>query len=424
VIDLRERAARTIDLRDVSALADPDRLAELRATGLMDSPPEEPFDRITRLAERLLDVPVALITLVDRDRQFFKSHVGLTGELGAVRGSPLTHSLCQYAVTSRAPVVIADVRESVLVESNPAVAEQGVVAYAGEPLETSGGHVLGALCIISDAPREWQPDELQLLSELAALAVTEIEYRLRTRSLRELEVLSVALAEPLAQLGEAVRSMVAVADGADDPLVGRLATAASIRLGWVEAAAGDLAGSLRWGPVDTTTVFGGLGRRVERAVQIARHSVVDRDIELHLDRGSMPVECDPHALDRAVSNVLVSVMQHADAGQPVEVRLVHEEEVARLYVRCDGSAVPVSELARMVSQLSGAACRPAGDAGTAGASLRVTGRVTTARNGPVEGCTGPHGTTLSVAFVLARADGQRASTPAARSAPASTFIAP
>jgi GAF domain-containing protein len=82
--------------------------------------------------------------------------------------------------------------------------------------------VLGALCIISKAPRQWQPDELELLSELAALAVTEIEYRLRTRSLRELEVLSGALAEPLAQLGEAVRSMVVVADRADDPLVGRL----------------------------------------------------------------------------------------------------------------------------------------------------------------------------------------------------------
>jgi K+-sensing histidine kinase KdpD len=163
---------------------------------------------------------------------------------------------------------------------------------------------------------------------------------------------------------------------------------------------------------------------VERAVKIARHSVVDRDIELHLDRWPMLVECDPHLLDRAVSNVLVSVMQHADAGHPVEVRLVHEEEVARLHVRCDGSAVPVSELARMVSQLSGAACRPAGEAGAAGTSLRVTGRVTVARDGAVEGCTGPDGTTLSVTFALARADGQPGSTPAVRSTPASTFIAP
>lgn len=419
----REGSASTIDLRDSSALDDPDRLAELRATGLLDSPPEEPFDRITRLAERLLDVPVAMITLVDRDRQFFKSHVGLQGEWEAARESPLTHSFCQYAVMSRAAVVVDDAREAALVRSNPAV-EQGVIAYAGEPLETSKGHVLGTLCVISNEPRQWQPDELQLLSELAALAVTEIEYRLRTRALRELEALSGALVEPLAQLGEAVRSMVAVADRADDPLVERLATAASTRLGWVEAAAEDLAGSLRWGPVDGTSMIGELRRRLERAVKIACHSVVDRDIELDVGSESMLIECDPHAMDRAMSNALVSVMQYAYARRPVEVHLVREGQAGRLHVRCNGSAVPVSELARMVSQLSDAVPRPAGDAGAAGGSLRVTGRDATARNGPVKGVTGPDGTTLSVTFLLTHVEVHAASTPAARSAPASTFITP
>ncbi len=407
----REGSASTIDLRDSSALDDPDRLAELRATELLDSAPEEPFDRITRLAERLLDVPVAMITLVDKDRQFFKSHVGLTGG-EAARHSALTHSLCQYVVTSRAALAIADTRGHPLVSANPLVQDGSVGAYAGEPLETSKGNVLGALCVISREQRAWHADELHLLSELSALAMTEIEYRLRTRALRDLEALAEALEEPLVHLGEAVSSLVAVADRADDPLVGRLATAASTRLGRVEAAADDLADSLRWGPVDGTSMIVGLGRRVERAVQIACHSVIDRDITLDIDSGSMLVECDPHVLDRAMSNVLVSLMQYADADRPVDVRLGREERVARLLVRCDGSAVPVSELARMVSRLSDAVPRPAGDTSAAGASLRITGRVTRAMNGPVEGATGPHGTTLSVSFLVARPEVLAVSAPA------------
>lgn len=391
---------------DLSAIEDPDRLAELRATGLLDSGPEEPFDRITRLAERLLDVPVAMITLVDRDRQFFKSQVGLSGEWEAARQSPLTHSFCQYAVTTRSPLVVDDARDHPLVGSNLAVEEQGVTAYAGEPLETSNGHVLGALCVISPAPRDWQPDELQLLSELSALAVTEIDYRLRTRALRELETLSGAMEEPLAQLGESVRSMVALADRADDPLVGRFATAASTRLGWVEAAAEDLARSLSSGPVDGTNMVVALSHRIQRAVKIASHSVVDRDIELEVDGESLLVECDPHALDRAVSNVFVVVMQYADPGQPVRVSLVRDGPIARLHVRA-GGPMPTSDLTRMVAQLRDPL--PPSDE-DAGAGLRVAGGVTTAHNGPVEGATGPEGTTFSITFVLAHLEDQAART--------------
>lgn len=393
--------------QDLSALEDPDRLAELRATGLLDSGAEEPFDRITRLAERLLDVPVAMITLVDRDRQFFKSHVGLKGEWEATRQSPLTHSFCQYAVTTRKPFVVKDARDHPLVSSNLAVEEQGVIAYAGEPLETSKGNVLGALCVIFGAPRDWQPDELELLSELSALAVTEIEYRLRTLALRELEALSGALEEPLAQLGEAVRSMVALADRADNPLVGRFATAASTRLGWVEAAVEDLAQSLRSRPVDGTTMIVELTRRIERAVKIACNSVADRYIKLDVDGESLLVECDPHALDRAVSNVFVVVMQYAEADRPVEVSLVRTEEVARLHVRASG-LMPTSDLTRMVAQLRHA-LPPSG--AEVGAGLRVAGGVTTAHNGPVQGATGPEGTTFSVKFLLTHGEGPAAHTP-------------
>src|SRR6058998_2311667 len=122
-----------------SALRDPDRLAALRATALLDSEPEEGFDRLTRLATRVLDVPVALVSLVDEDRQFFKACIGLAEPWSSQRGTPLTHSFCQHAVASAEPLTIEDAREHPLVRENLAIRDLDVIAYAGFPLKTSDG---------------------------------------------------------------------------------------------------------------------------------------------------------------------------------------------------------------------------------------------------------------------------------------------
>jgi hypothetical protein len=82
------------------------RLAALGRTGLLDSPPEEPFDRLTRMATRLLKTPVALVSLVDRDRQFFKSAIGLPEPWQSRRETPLTHSFCKHVVAQHEPLVI------------------------------------------------------------------------------------------------------------------------------------------------------------------------------------------------------------------------------------------------------------------------------------------------------------------------------
>src|SRR3954469_16084292 len=99
----------------VSCLAEPVRLGALRSTALLDSPPEEAFDRLTRLASHALDVPVALVSLVTDDRQFFKSCIGMSEPWASERGTPLSHSFCQHAVASGEPLVIEDARETPLV---------------------------------------------------------------------------------------------------------------------------------------------------------------------------------------------------------------------------------------------------------------------------------------------------------------------
>jgi PAS domain S-box-containing protein len=160
------------------ALADPRRLEVLRETGLLDSGAEEGFDRLTRLATRILGVPVALVTLVDENRQFFKSCVGLPLPWATARETPLSHSFCQYTVMTGEPLIVEDAREHPELRLNGAVPDLGVIAYAGIPLITTTGERLGTFCAIDGAPHQWSEDELGILRDLAAAAATEIELRL------------------------------------------------------------------------------------------------------------------------------------------------------------------------------------------------------------------------------------------------------
>ena len=144
---------------------------------MLDTPTEEAFDRLTRLAARILDTPVALVSLVDEDRQFFKSCVGLPMPWALQRETSLSHSFCQHAVTSGEPLVIEDAREHPLVRDNLAIPDLGVVAYAGIPLITPDGHPLGSFCVIDAKPRAWTAQEIDILKDLAASVMTEIELR-------------------------------------------------------------------------------------------------------------------------------------------------------------------------------------------------------------------------------------------------------
>src|SRR4051812_25953095 len=161
-------------LLDATAtVRDPARLAALRRTGLLDSEPSPEFDRLTRLASRVLDAPVALVSLVDEDRQFFKSCLGVPEPWASARQTPLTHSFCQHALAAPEPLLVEDAREDELLRDNLAIRDLGVVAYAGVRL-VDDDQPLGTLCVIDSKPRHWTADQVQILRDLAASVVTEI----------------------------------------------------------------------------------------------------------------------------------------------------------------------------------------------------------------------------------------------------------
>jgi signal transduction histidine kinase len=183
---------------------DPARLAALRRLGLLDSPAEAAFDQLGALAAKLLHSPIALVSLVDDRRQFFKSCQGLREPWASWRDTPLSHSFCQHVLTTDEPLIIDDARFDPRFIGNPAIEDLGMVAYLGIPLKLNSGEVLGSFCVIDHEPRRWTAEEVEIMSTLAASVMTEIELRSEIRhkdsAFEEVERLNQQLREKTASL--------------------------------------------------------------------------------------------------------------------------------------------------------------------------------------------------------------------------------
>src|SRR5690242_5504513 len=131
----------------MASLDDPARLAALERLDVLDRKPGAGFDRYTKLAAEMLDAPVALVSLVEPDRQRFIARTASEEPFASLEETPLSHSFCKHAVTAKAPLVIADAREDPRVSDNPAIGEFNVVAYAGAPIITRDEQALGTLCV-------------------------------------------------------------------------------------------------------------------------------------------------------------------------------------------------------------------------------------------------------------------------------------
>ncbi len=155
------------------------RIAALVRTALLDSPPEETFDRITASVARILNVPVAIVSLVDEQRQFFKSSHGLPEPWASKRETPLSHSFCQYVVSCDDPLEVVDAREHPVVKNNSAIADLGAIAYLGYPILAEGRFAVGALAAIDTKPRQWSQADRDTLNDFASILSSEIDLRTR-----------------------------------------------------------------------------------------------------------------------------------------------------------------------------------------------------------------------------------------------------
>lgn len=182
---------------DTGSIRDPARMAAVLESGLLDTGREAPFDDLTRLAATLVSAPFAFATVVDDARSFWKSTFGIP--IDGPRQNTVEESFCQYVVNTRSEVIISDAATDSRTMNNPSVKSMGVRAWAGFPLISPGGEILGSFCIVDTVPREWSARDIEVIKTLAAAASREIALRALVEDHRRARTRAESLAHTLQQ---------------------------------------------------------------------------------------------------------------------------------------------------------------------------------------------------------------------------------
>ncbi|WP_327270814.1 SpoIIE family protein phosphatase (plasmid) [Streptomyces sp. NBC_01218] len=183
-----------------AALSDPGRLAAVEATGLLDTGPEDVFEDLASLAARITGTGRAFVTLVDGDRSFWKSCVGVDASDVGDRQNPVRESFCYFLVgLAGEPFVVGDAANDPRTREHPSVGPMRIGAWAGYPLLSPGGKVLGSFCVIDDSARTWSSADLMTLATLARSVSAEIHLRQSLATSQEAHRVSAELAHTLQQ---------------------------------------------------------------------------------------------------------------------------------------------------------------------------------------------------------------------------------
>ena len=364
------------------------------------SSPQDAFDRITRLAQRLFDVEFAVISLVQADRQ--RIVCGLGDIEDAPTELPLNRSWCRFVVASGEVLVVDDTLESPLLNGIPGL-RADLRSYAGHPLTDGVGKVIGTLCVAGARPRLWGPDELQALGDLAAMAQSEIDHRIRSQLLERMAGIVERSQENLDGLVEAVVAMSEIAEEQEDPRLARLSDVAKERLEPLHRDSDDLRVLVAGAPHEgEEPVLVDVRTYLREAVALVTSGDDDRRVVLDLATEPLWSLMQPGALQRALSLILMRTLHQLRSGESVKVGLSavagHHGEAARLEVHAPGSALPVLELVRLVSRLA----RVGGPGRDTPGEPTLSARhgATTVRKASVSATTGTTGTTVSAQWPL------------------------
>jgi sigma-B regulation protein RsbU (phosphoserine phosphatase) len=159
------------------------RLAAVARTGLLDTEPEEAFDRLARLAAELLGAPLAFVTIVDDRRSFWKAGIGVAA--GSGRQHPVEDSFGQYVIGTGEPLIVGDARANPLTAKNPSIASLGVRAWAGFPVVSPDDQILGTFCVVDTVTRTWTERDVRILEVLSRAASGEVALRISVDEARQ-----------------------------------------------------------------------------------------------------------------------------------------------------------------------------------------------------------------------------------------------
>ncbi len=326
------------------ALTDPVRLASIRRHRLLETPRDHILDRAGHLARRLLDTPVALVTVVTAEAYHLVGAAGLREPYAATRRAPLSHSYCHLVVRDDAPVAIENAHAAPGAPEAPATHELGIGAYLGVPLRDADGQVLGAFCVIDEAPRAWQPEDLRALEELSLFVRSELLLR---DHLDQVERTMQARDDLVRTVAHDLRAAVTAVVGALQTLerhpelpatnreeLSRIAIRQADRIDDMMEALLDPTRSAGFEPGSTTTEA-----TVDSAVTAATAALGGRE-RIHLEVEEATFRTHAPSLERVLINLVRNALQHTTGAVEVTATRDPSRAAISFAVRDHGTGLP------------------------------------------------------------------------------------
>ncbi len=337
------------------------RLDRLRLYDILDTPPEEAFDRIARLASALMGTPIALVSLVDEGRQWFKARVGLEAT-----ETSRDIAFCAHAILENDVYVVNDASKHENFLDNPLVtAGPKIRFYAGAPITTSDGLSIGTICAIDSKPRQPTPSQLRLLKDLSALAVNELELRAAGRE----ALLEIAERRQIDQFKTSFIST--VSHEIRTPLtsiMGGLGLVNSGVLGDVSTDIGDVlniaernstlllrlindlldSAKLDAGQMEFHMSSVDLCEVANEAIENLRDYCREKQVVIECPcRSKVTVHADKSRLAQVMNNLISNAVKFSPVSGQVEVDILANFETATVSVRDSGGGIPEAIRGRM-----------------------------------------------------------------------------
>ncbi len=323
------------------------RLTALDSYDILDTAPEQVYDDFTTLAARICGVPIALISLIGQDRQWFKSKIGLDPS-----ETPREQAFCAHAIVDNQLMVVPDASHDRRFEGNPLVTGTPHIRfYAGAPLVTDTGHGLGTLCVIDRVPRELTPEQLSSLQTLSRQLMTQLELRRAMVMLKEAErskqafVANVSheLRTPLTSIRGAL-ALVRDADVNLDDDSRELLAAAHRSANRLLALVNDLLDLERVGSGQLSVEKGNcdLSQALQRAAETVRPIAVAAGVTLAIAATDVRLHADGERLMQVVINLLANAVRFSPKGTTVTVGVSVQSGRVRVTVDDRGPGVPAA----------------------------------------------------------------------------------
>lgn len=381
------------------------RQAALDAYGILDTDPEAAFDQLTAVAAQIFDAPIALVSLIDRDRQWFKSHLGVN-----VRETSRTLAFCAHAVFDGRTLVVHDASQDPRFADNELVTgEPGIRFYAGAPLVTPLGYRLGTLCVIDPVPREPTSQQLESLEHLADHVVSQLELRnsllLLGEANAELNRVQQSVEQSNLQLTQTNAELEQFAYIAAHDLKAPLRCITNLAT-WIRD---DLVAAKLPIPLDVDRYLNLIGTQTSKMDELLRavldyaRAGVDPRTEAEtciktlighvietvlvdsrfrvLLSGEFPVvRTDPRALERVLTNLIVNAIKHHDRETgAITVTCSTSDAGLEFEVADDGPGIPERQVERACQMFQ--RLRPDDGTEGSGVGLAIVKRLVNARGG-------------------------------------------